>query len=117
MNLIRNSIVFSLGCILVSAKPVFSAGTPNARKSGCVYTSSALVYTPLSSKTKFYPSTLTTYSRGIAYTACAPDNVETYLKIDCISRVLYYQQKDGTYIKHAALGSSSPGAAMCNKYF
>jgi len=117
MNLLRNTIVFSLGCFLISAKPAFSAEPPNTKKGACIYSSSALVYMPLSSKTKFYPSRLATYDRGLVFETCSPDNGARYMKIDCISRVLYLLQRDDTYIKFTVLGSSSPGDAMCKKYF
>lgn len=56
------------------------------------------------------------YDRGIDIVMCTTSGSRNF-KIDCISRVSYELQNNGTYLKIGNVGKNSIFEIVCNRYF
>ena len=115
------SLCLTLLCSISSGVTLFSppvfAQFAQQQKFACNPNSSQLLLHPGRTDLKYNPSSLYTYNRGIVYSSCTRGGVGETSKVDCISKVLYILQRDGSYAKYKAFGGRSPAQLMCTKFF
>ena len=112
------SLCLTLLCSISSGLTLFSPPVfAQQQKFACNPNSSQMLFYPGMKDLKYNPSSLYTYDRGIVFSSCTKGGVGETSKLDCISKVLYLLQRDGSYAKRSAFGGNSSAQLMCRKFF
>ena len=102
-----------VSCLTVEVmNPLHTYGADKTRS--CKYTTEDLSRGP----NIIMENTISRYNRGINFSFCNMSSRSYTVKVDCISKVFYALQNDGSYKKHLYKNvSGNLYAQACNKYF